>query len=275
MTLHIVFSPSAKGELRAALAEAGRDERVISLMDCLSFGPINSPDLAVREKWVEDELGVGWQEVLAESMSFWTEARVAPDRKIVWTSRRSAQEYAGFLELVWRLGDEPCEVVDLTDVDVVTRLRDGGSTKPHPAISLAMLHKYQILKGGLLDRAEFLTPVLRAWYRDQWQQLRTENAPLRVVTPQGLASAPLTFFDSLLLSQATAEWQKMALIVGKALSDFWDTSVIQTGDLVLVARVRALVEAFRLEARGDLFEIQQCEVRLPDTAGGEPLPLKH
>jgi hypothetical protein len=27
-------------------------------------------------------------------------------------------EYAGFLDWLWRLGDAPCEVVDLTDVTV-------------------------------------------------------------------------------------------------------------------------------------------------------------
>lgn len=47
-TLHIVFDPSAAASLRDALRQAGRDERVVSLSDCLSFGPINPPDPGLR-----------------------------------------------------------------------------------------------------------------------------------------------------------------------------------------------------------------------------------
>jgi hypothetical protein len=264
MTLHILFTPSAAGDLRETLRHLGRDDRVICLFDCLSFGPINPPDPAARQKWIEDELGyTGWEEVTDKSEAFWTDALSSSERKIAWTSRRSAQEFAGFLEWLWRFGDGPLEVIDLTDVSVVSGMRDGVVTKPHPAVSVALLSTYQLLENGLLDRAVALTPTLRDRYRAQWRQLRIEDAPLRVLTPEGLASAPLTFFDPTLLSYATPAWQKMAMVVAKALSEFWDTGLIQTGDLVLAARVRALVESGDLEARGDLSEIRWCEVRLP------------
>ena len=48
------------------------------------------------------------------------------------------------------------------------------------------------------------------------------------------------------------------MVVGKAL--VWDGS--QTSDLVLAARVRALANAGRLEAQGDLDDLQHSEVRL-------------
>ena len=43
LTLYIVFNPSAGAGLRDALRQSGRDERVVSLFDSLSFGPINPP----------------------------------------------------------------------------------------------------------------------------------------------------------------------------------------------------------------------------------------
>jgi hypothetical protein len=86
-------------------------------MGCLSFGPINPPNGELRRAWVEDQLGyTGWEDVVNKSSAFWNQAAAAYDRKIAWLSRRSAQEYAGFLELVWRLGDEPLDLVDLTDI---------------------------------------------------------------------------------------------------------------------------------------------------------------
>jgi Domain of unknown function (DUF1835) len=51
--LHIVFNPSAAAGLRDALRQAGRDERVISFFDSLSFGPINPPDPELRSEWVQ------------------------------------------------------------------------------------------------------------------------------------------------------------------------------------------------------------------------------
>lgn len=265
--LHIVFNPSAAAGLRDALRQAGRDERVISHFDSLSFGPINPPDPKLRSEWVQTELGyTDWDDVVSKATAFWPEALSTSNQRVAWLSRRSTQEYAGFLEWLWRLDEEPIEVIDLTDVMVAEH--GSGLTKPRLAISLGLLPPYQILENDLLDRAEKLTSALRGQYRALWGRLRAENAPLRVLSGGELVSAPLSFFDPLLLSCATPEWQKAARIIGLALSDFWTTSVLQTGDLVLYARARALADAGRLEFQGDLFDIQNSELRLPLSSRG-------
>jgi len=266
-TLHIVFNSSAAAGLRDALRQAGRDERVVGLSDCLSFGPINPPDPELRREWVETELDyAGWENVVSEATSFWSAALATSSRRVAWLSRRSAQEYAGFLEWLWRLDEEPIEVVDLTDVTVAGN--GAGLTERHFAISLGTLPPHKILQYELLDRTETLTAVLRAQYRELWGRLRTENAPLRILSEGELVSAPLSFFDPLLLSCSTPEWQKAARVIGEALSEFWETSVLQTGDLVLCARARALAGAGRLEFRGDLSNIQNSELRLPSRSSG-------
>jgi Protein of unknown function len=103
----------------------------------------------------------------------------------------------------------------------------------------------------------------RDQYREIWGRLRAENAPLHILSEGELVSAPLSFFDPLLLSLTTSERQKAARVIGEALCDSSTTSV--TGDLVLCARVRALASAGRLESRGDLFDIQNSELRLPNS----------
>ncbi|MGO9359798.1 MAG: DUF1835 domain-containing protein [Xanthobacteraceae bacterium] len=55
--LHVVFTAAGAESLRAALKTEGRKERVVCLLDDLSFGPINPPDPDVRKTWVETELG--------------------------------------------------------------------------------------------------------------------------------------------------------------------------------------------------------------------------
>jgi hypothetical protein len=250
--------------LRRALALAGRSDRVVCSFDDLSFGPIDPPDGELRTRWVQEEIGyTGWEDVIAQTTPFWSEA-LAPGPKVAWMSRRTTLEYAGFLEWLWRLGDEPCDVIDLTDVMIVGRGQDGKPAPMRHAISLGLLPIHEILDNNLIDRAQTLAPQDRQQYRETWRRLRAENAALRVLNANGLVSAPISFFDPLLLSCATRSWQKAARVIGEALAKELDDAVLQTGDLLLAARIRTLVETGFLEARGDLFDIRRSEIRLKD-----------
>jgi hypothetical protein len=141
--------------------------------------------------------------------------------------------------------------------------RQDGQARLKLAVSLAALPPYQILESGFLDRFEPLAPAARDRYLDMWRHLQDENAPLRVLNEGGsLMSASISFFDPMLLSYATHNWRKVAMVVGDGLAKFWDDYLVQTGDLVLVARIRALVTAGVLEAQGDLDDPRDSEVRL-------------
>jgi hypothetical protein len=177
-------------------------------------------------------------------------------------SRRSAPEYCAFLEWLWRLGDLPCEVIDLTDMPV-------GSH--HWAFTLSLLSPAEIVANAVWDRAEVLDESVRSHCHSLWHRLRVENAPLRVVDAEGLRSVPITFFDHQLLSFANASWQKPARIIGKTMAEWVGPPAepyFQAGDGILAARVFALVEARVLEGRGDLTNIRQSEVRLANQSTG-------
>jgi hypothetical protein len=266
---HVVFTASGAGCLVQALRKAGRADQVIIGFDDMSFGPINPADSSLRAEWVEKELGrADWNKAPRSTERLWDETRFPSNRKVAWLTRRSAMEYAGFLEWLCRRGDDPCEVVDLTDVTVSYRVEHGPPRRPCLAISLAMLHHDIIASEQLWDRAEPLQTSTRTRYLDLWRQLRDENAPLRIIEGGTLRSAPITFFDSLLMSHATDDWRKVARIVGEGLAAEWDDGIFQTGDLVLAARVNALVESGRLECRGKIpLEMQFSEVRLPNASG--------
>jgi hypothetical protein len=153
--LHFVFTPSGAGCLSQALETAGRDDHVISFFDDLSFGPINPPDSSLRAKWVENELGrTGWDDVTAESERFWREAPSSDHRAVAWLTRRSAKEYAGFLEWSWRMRDASCEVVDLSNVKISRRPEHGPPRPPAFAMSLGMLHPDIICRDRLWELAE-------------------------------------------------------------------------------------------------------------------------
>jgi hypothetical protein len=261
---HFVFTPSGAFCLAHALEGAGRDDQVVTFFDDLSFGPINPPDSVLRAKWVENELGrSGWDEMTAESERGWDIALSADHRRVAWLTRRSAMEYAGFLEWLWRMGDAPCEVVDLTEVKISYR-PEHGSRLPRLAMSLGMLHHDTICDNKLWDLAAPLEMTERRRYRDLWQQLRSENAPLRVIDRGKLVSAPISFFDLVLMSYATVDWQKVARIVGAAMVSQTDDWFVQAGDMFLAARINALAKSGHLEIRGkSALEILHSEVRLP------------
>jgi hypothetical protein len=279
--LHVAFTDTGTADLREALKTSRRDDAVVSLADNLSFGPIDPVDPEARRNWVEKELGFagwpstpeqdgdnGWQDIMVKAHAFWNESLSEQHRKIAWVSRRSAMEYAGFLEWLWRLGDAPCEVVDLTEVKISSRPEHGPPRRPRSAMSLAMLGPDTICNNDLWDLAEPLQMSARGRYLDLWRQLRSENAPLRVIDGDKLVSAPIDFFDSLLLSHVKANWQKVAMVVGKALTDQTMDSVFQTCDIVLAARINALVKSRVLEFKGwDPFAIRFSEIRLPGTSG--------
>jgi Protein of unknown function/Domain of unknown function (DUF1835) len=263
--LHVVFSDSAAGLLRPALRKIDRSWRVLSFPDNLGFGPIDPPDPDVRLEWMKQQLGVAsvdWDWLPSKTNAFWSIALAGHSRIVVWVSRRTVMEYSGFLEWVWRLGQMAYDVVDLTDVRTEWRLPDGTVTTDR-VTSLGLLDPDQVRIHALLKGAARLSAPMRNYYRQMWQQLRTENAALRIIREDRLRSAPITYFDDLLYACASDQWLKVARVVGHALVESWDDHGIQTSDLVLGARVRALAEVGQLEARGDLADWQQGEVRLP------------
>jgi Protein of unknown function/Domain of unknown function (DUF1835) len=265
-TLHIVFSQSAAGSLRQAMRDAGREDGVAGYFDNLALGPLNPFGLKTRLHWVEEELHRGADEWWghAEEIAFWKAALVEDVRKVAWISRRSAVEYCGFLEWLWRLGDLPCEVVDLTDMQV-------GSQR---AFSPALLPPEEIAANTVWGCAEVLDATARSHCHGLWHRLRVENESLRVVDRDGLRSAPITFFDQQLLSFASADWQKPARIIGYTMGEWsWQSMeprepYFQAGDMILAARIVALVELGVLEGRGNLMNIRQSEVRLCNQALG-------
>jgi len=261
--LHFVFTLSGAGCLVQALRKAGRDDQVIAFSDDLSFGPIDPADASLRAKWVEHELGErDWNRSPTSSERVWDEARFPDHRKVAWLTRRSASEYAGFLDWIWRLGEAPCEVVDLSEVMISYPSEHGPPRPPVLAVSLGMLHPDTIRNNNLWDLAEPLQMTVRDRYLDLWRQLRSENAPLRVVKGDNLVSAPISFFDSLLMSYGTNNWQKVIRIVGTAIAAEMD--IFQASDMVLRARIDALAQAGRLEIRGkSALEMFDSEVRLP------------
>jgi len=264
--LHIAFSESFAGSLIKALKQADRDDRVVCLPDDLSFGPINPPEPRVRSRWVLDELSValGDEEWLtAATANFWTAALSTSAPRTVWFSRRGARELAGFFEFAWRLPvPSGVDVLEFDKEEVTYRWAD-GRTGTAMAKGLAAIQAPYFVAKRFWDRAKPLDRAAWEHYPRLWTGLRTDDAPLRIVDERGLVSAPLTHFDELLVSCASDDWRRIARVLGTAIAKIDEGPFIQPSELVLVSRIGALIDAGRLDGRGDLSQMHRSEVRLP------------
>jgi hypothetical protein len=240
--LHVAPDDSTGGNLSEALRLAGHQQDVLSFTDDLSHGPIAWGTSRERAAWwshlheprLEDDLE-----------AFWLRLETANRRLVVWFGCHSASELAFFLALADRLGDRPYDVVEI------------GA--PDGAVGLVPTY----LLPALFETARPISPQETGDARRLWQHLRSQNAPFRVVTPTGLASAPIDHFDSSILEQAASEWRSSAYVIGSTTAHNCDP-YMQVGDVMLLARLAALVEEGKLLADGDPWGMRACRVRLPD-----------
>ncbi len=239
-TLHITPGYSAAGSLKEAIRLAGLDEQVLAFPDELCHGPLLPDTPATRAAWW-DRLGFEGRE--EEFAAFWPRILAADERLVVWFARHSASELAFFLAWADRLGDRPYRIVDTTALQTAVALVPPG------VLTTLLGTEREIAAAEVADA------------RHVWQRLKAENAPIRIVTPTGLASAPEEHFDPVLLEGATSDWRKTVLVVVDAMMKEHEP-YYQVGDLLLRRRLAALVEAGRLEADGDPWLLHESRVRL-------------
>jgi hypothetical protein len=258
-TLHITPSPSAGGSLRQAIRDDGRDDEVLPYWDDLSCGPIVPDDLSVRAAWwaeIYDESEIE----IARNKAFWDRVAIADEQLVVWFGRHSALELAFFLAWADRLGERSYRIIDVTGLCLEFRLPDGSLRVTPPTSAVGTVPSSGLQK--LLGSEREVIAHERAEACRHWRRLKEENAAFRVVSAAGLVSAPVDHFDPLLMAEATKEWRKVARIIGDTMGHNCEP-YFQVGDLMLRARIVALIEAGELVADGNPWDVQSCRVRLP------------
>jgi hypothetical protein len=260
-TLHIAPGDSAGGSLRHAVRQVSPDDEVLSFLDDLSCGPIASGHPAERAEW--------WgryyndRDIEARLAAFWDRISAADEQLVIWFSRFCAKELAFSLAFADRVGDRPYAYIDVTGRQFPSTRQDGSTVLGWPVQSVGMMNPDML--GSLLGSAQPASSDFKHEGGRAWRQLRGENAPFRVVTAEGMVSAPVDHFDPLLLARATTELRSVARIVGDVMG-YNSEPYIQVGNVMLQARVAALVENGMLIADGDPLNLQSCRVRLPDVS---------
>lgn len=245
--------------MRQLIRDASLSDGLLRWPDDLSCGPIDTDNGRRRAVWwghTDDD----WK--LEDTLNeFWNQVEKSEDRLVVWFSSHSAEEACFFLNWVDRLGDRCYEVIDVTGRQFPYTLHDGTPAMTKPANAVSSLGPRWLAAMFGSERA--LTNEEKNRDRQSWNRLKAENAPFRVVSPDGLVSAPETFFDQSLLDLANENWQKLARLIGDAMRNNSEP-YLQVGDEMLQTRVAALVSQGKLLADGNPWNMRDCRIRSPD-----------
>lgn len=250
--VHITFSGNAGLVVRQTLNTLAISDRVVALPDDLGFGPIDPLSVDSRAEFERTELG-GHVDVarLDQVGTFWDTAAERDTEHVVWLSRRCVRELAGCMEWLSRCEEPPLALV----IDGIDEL------KPAP-LSIGSCDPDRLVKARILDRVARMEQSRFQTDRARWALLKQQNAPLRILDDNGLRSARITYFDSMLVECVPGEWTTAVRVIGDAI--VWlvqDDPYHQCGDNFLIARLFRLIGEGRLEAEGDLRTLRDTRVR--------------
>jgi len=244
--------------MQQAVLKAGRQDDVLAFRDDLSCGPICSDDYSIRVDWWDQFYEAS--EVREALTQFWERIARTDERIVLWFSRNAANELAFFLACAERLGERQYAIVDATEHHPSSGqgVAPVVANRPFHWVSTMAPDQLSALFGTELQ----ITTEQRQDAISRWRQLKMENAPFRIVSPLGLISAPIDFFDALLLERVSTKWKRIVLVIGETLG-YNSQPYHQVGHGMLLMRVVAMVEEGRLEVQGDPWDMRSSLIRLP------------
>ncbi len=245
--MHITFGYSAAGSLKMALATLGLEEPVAVLGDDFSIGPINPGDVDQRSEWEREEMDTG--EPIAFPGDFWEKVSAWPGRLVAWMSSNAVHELCGLHVLLWRLPNVVLHVVDVANFEFPA----DHVPKYDWRQAFAIVRDDFIVEYSLIDLAKPVSDIQRVASRRIWDQLRIENAPLRILTDAGLVSKPITYFDDRIRALLTDDWQKCGRIVGAMMGSVSNGKLYEfrSDTFFFVRLLRLMDEDSEIESRND------------------------
>ncbi|MGV9677166.1 DUF3658 domain-containing protein [Nocardia sp. NPDC003482] len=178
--------------------------------------------------------------------------RLSGARAVVWTGRRRAQEVALHRMLAGRADSGSLHAIDVSAAQ---------------ADSVAEMSPERL--AALLGSERPVTDDERAELARSWSDLEAENAPFRVMSEQGLRSAPVTHFDERLLAAIPAEATPMTAVIAEVMG----THAYPVMDYVLQQRLIDLIDTGRVTAQGDPRVARSCRIMTtPTTPAADPRP---
>ncbi|MDR8731427.1 DUF1835 domain-containing protein [Burkholderia pseudomultivorans] len=252
-TIHVIQGGTAAASLREALAQAGRDERVVGLLDDLGVGPLKGADE------LSDTRATFWQRVLGDQIPDWKAEveqefprldQLAMDtgQVVVWHAP-SVGDKLLLRRVAYHLRNVPQRLNEVrlsaADLDAPQR---ASLSRADQACSTGMFSPAQL---GRKRPAAAPISVLRIGRLAlEWQEAKHLNAELRYWVSNTIKSGHYADLDALILARAEAGWRPARHLVGSIMADA-DRGGLFVSDSIAWWRCRELAAAGRLELQDD------------------------
>jgi hypothetical protein len=274
--IHIVFNES-EVELMQKVIEL--DEtiagEIVQIKDDFAIGPLKDIDTEegwqARLEWMKNQLvGSPYKETLAgsfddrQTVSELKEKLLSNESEQIWIwMGQNQHDVCGYYWLMSQLKDFQGKIMTLYLNNLPFINEKGQIFYP------SWLHEIQpkeFIKAKKLAR-----PITSSEFEvdpDEWKRICDENAAVRILEGgKKIAGKDESFYDSEILKNVTAEWQKAT----RVLSNTLHRMKIKTGDLFIMRRMRALIESGKIESMGDLtkgwkdFDVRMAGAKQPES----------
>jgi phage antirepressor YoqD-like protein len=256
---HIVFGRGGRGTLIHSKEFDLDNIRLICLEDTLNIGPVcdlYSPEkIAKREEFFNNfEFCPPVCEDIKILRTFVKDTEKS-DRIFLWTGF-DALEILGTARILYYLQklDKNIFITDFPNIPVKNIF--GKTIYPTALVQTSLTQVREIAKHFNRITDEKLTE-----WGQLWEKINAGNSMLKILDRSGeILETDETYFDALLESNCSNEFQNAARVIGKTLVDIY----FNVGDGYLNWRLKQLCLMKKIESRGTLNEIRDYEVKLPD-----------
>lgn len=237
--------------MRAAIEMAGSPDTYLAFPDSLNWGPIAPDGPAARAAWWSNWYDEA--EVLERSSVFWARLDAA-EHPVIWFSRNSADELSLFHACAARLEHRAFSIIEIKRPPPAA----GQTNAPIPRVGT----RQPAQLAALFPSTRPIGDDERQAAVARWRDLQAQNAPFRIVSADGLVSAPIDYFDAQLLSRIGAEprWAKAVVLEAMLLGN---PDYLQAGDVMLLARLQDLADHGDITLQGDANELWSAKVSRP------------
>jgi len=268
-TIHVIQGESAAASLRTALAEAGRDDRVIGLLDDLAVGPLRGIDES------PDVRAAFWQRVLGDRVPDWKDevegefarldAPAMDDGQVVTWHAHNVAEQLLLRRVAYRLRNVPQRLneVRLSAADLDASQR-ASLARADEACGAGMFSPAQLL--AKLAEAAPISVLRISRLALEWQEAKQTTAEIRYWARNTIKSGHYADLDALILAQLSDDWTPAPAVAAGVLAAA-DHGCLFIGDSILYWRCHELAAASRLELRHpSLANIHSNELRVARAA---------
>jgi hypothetical protein len=273
--IHVVFNESEVDLMKQVIAlDESLSGEIIQVKDDFAVGPLSGIDTEegwqARVEWWRGLLqGSPYKESLAGSFDDRQTVKQvkqqldADNNEQVWIwMGQNQHDVCGYYWFTSQFKDYPGQLMVLYMNNLPFINEKGQIFYPS---WLSEIQPKEFLKARKLAR-----PITSSEYEvdpDEWKKICDENATIRLLEGgKKLVSKDGTFYDSDVIRNITAEWQKAS----RVLTNILHRMKIKTGDVFIMWRMKELIAGGKIEAMGELAKgWKDFDVKLPGTVQAE------